>query len=141
VAPLTPTTPPRPRISPQQHLAEAQRILETVSGDSIPKDGDKFFDQIKKDMAALTAKYNEAPSKIFDWLPDLHDLERNVALLIGSSNAFPPPANDSKGKPPKVEVAEPAARTALQEFRTHVELFYDAATTISFGPTTAAPAS
>ena len=123
-------------------------MLDSVGDASIPGDGDKFFDQVKKDMAALTAKYKEAPSKIFDlspsssatssgWLADLHDLERNVAILIGSSNGLPPALSDAKGKPSKVAVAEPAALAALQEFRTQVELFYDAATTISFGPAAA----
>jgi hypothetical protein len=125
-------------------------LLDSVAVAAIPKDGDTFFDQVKKDMAALTAKYKEAPSKIFDlsptystnsegWLAVLHDLERNVAILIGSSNGLPPALTDAKGKPSKVAVAEPAALAALQDFRTQVELFYDAATTVSFGPA-AAPA-
>ena len=139
--PVTPTTPPRPRISPQQHLAEARRAIDGLSEASIPEDGRKCFAQVQKDLVALVAKYEEAPSKTFEWLTDLHDLERNVALLIGSSNGLPAATSDGKGKPSKVEVSDPAARAMLQAFRTHVELFYDAATTSGFGQAALAPAS
>jgi hypothetical protein len=56
----------------------------------------------------------------------------------------PVPVEDKKDKKKvsKVEPTDPAARTALQDVRTHVELFYDAATTgLSTTPGTApAPA-
>jgi hypothetical protein len=138
---VVPTTPPRPRIPPQQHLAEARRQLDGVPESAIPGDGRKFFAQVQKAMASLSMKYAESPSKIADWLTDLHDLERNVAVLIGSSNGLPAATTDGKGKPSKVEVTDPAARETLQAFRTRVELFYDAATTTGFGQAAAAPSS
>jgi hypothetical protein len=128
-APAAPTAPPRPRISPQEHLAEAQRALEGVSEAAIPEDGRKLFAQVQKDMAALTAKFGEAPAKSAEWLADLHNIERNVTLLVGSSNGLPAATTDGKDKPSKIEVADPGARAMLQSFRTHIELFYDAATT------------
>ena len=93
-------------------------------------------------MAALVCEVRrgaveEPPSG----LTDLHDLERNIALLIGSSNGLPAANTDGKGKASKVEVVDPGARAMLQAFRTSVELFYDAATTTGFGQAAAPPSS
>ena len=117
------------RIPPQQHLAEAQRALDGVSDKSFPDQGKKIFGQLQKDMASLVSTFGGADGKASVWSTKMSDVERSLALLIGGGNGLIPVPTEDKGKISKVEPTDPAARAALQEVRTHVELFYDAATT------------
>jgi hypothetical protein len=135
-----PTTPPPVRIPPQQHLTEAQRLLDGVSDKSFPEYGAKVFTQLKKDMSALEANYGATEPKASAWTTNMSDVERGLALLIGGGNGLTAVPSEDKGKISKVEPTDPATRTALQEIRTHVELFYDAATTGLSATTTPAPA-
>ena len=70
----------------------------------------------------------------------MYDVERSLALLVGGGNGLTPAPTEEKGKVSKVEPADPETRTALQEVRTRVELFYDAATTGMTTATAPAPA-
>jgi hypothetical protein len=137
---LVPTTPPPVRIPPQQHLAEARRILDGVSDKSFPDEGRKIFAQLQKDMSGLVSNFGSAEPKASVWMTNMYDVERSLALLIGGGNGLTPIPIGDKGKISKVEPADPATREALQEVRTRVELFYDSATTGLNTTTSPAPA-
>jgi hypothetical protein len=127
------------RIPPQQHLAEAKRILDGLSEKSFPDMGRKIFAQLQKDMSSLVSNFGGAEPKPSVWMTNMYDVERSLALLVGGGNGLTPAPAAEKGKVSKVEPADPETRTALQEIRTRVELFYDAATT-GMGTGTPAPA-
>jgi len=135
-----PTTPPPVKIPPQQHLAEAGRILDGVSDKSFPNEGSKILAELKKDMSSLVSNFGSAEPKASVWMTNMYDVERNLALLVGGGNGLTPVPTEEKPKPSKTEPTDPATRTALQDVRTHVELFYDAATTGLSTSTAPAPA-
>jgi hypothetical protein len=137
---VVPTTPPPVRIPPQQHLAEVRRVLDGVSEKSFPDEGKKIFAQLQKDTSALVSNYGSAESKTSLWMTNMYDVERGLALLIGGGNGLTPTPTGDKGKLSKVEPTDPGTREALQEMRTDVELFYDAATTGLNTSTAPAPA-
>ena len=120
-------TPAPPRISPQEHLAEAQRVLAGISSDKVPERGRKIFAQLQKDATTLPSKYGEAKASA-EWLASFYDVERNVALLIGGGDGVTAPDAPKVLASPQTEVTDSATRAMIKEFRTHVELFYDAAT-------------
>jgi hypothetical protein len=137
---VVPTTPPPVRIPPQQRLAEVRRILDGVSDKSFPDEGKKIFAQLQKDMSALVTNYGSAEPKASVWMTNMYDVERGLALLIGGGNGLTAIPTGDKGKLSKVEPTDPGTREALQEMRTDVELFYDAATTGLNTSTTPVPA-
>jgi hypothetical protein len=128
------------KIPPQQHLAEARRILDGVSDKSFPDDGRKILTELKKDMSGLVSNFGSAEPKASVWMTNMYDVERNLALLVGGSNGLTAAPTEEKAKPSKTEPTDSVTRTALQEVRTHVELFYDAATT-GLGTSTSTPPS
>jgi hypothetical protein len=117
--------PPQPSVPAPQHLAEAARSLAGVSDESLRSETKKNLVQLRKDFEALSANYKKSPENAADWQPALYDVERDLVLLVGGGGLEPVDA-------PKpipglaAEVPDSPARTALEEFRTHLELFYDA---------------
>ena len=89
-------------------------------------------------MSGLVSNFGSAEPKASVWMTNMYDVERNLALLVGGSNGLTAVPTEEKAKPSKTEPTDPATRTALQEVRTHVELFYDAATT-GLGTSTGTP--
>ena len=81
--------------------------------------------QLRKDFETLSANYKKSPENAADWQPALYDVERDLVLLVGGGGLEP--ADAPKPIPGlAAEVPDSPARTALEEFRTHLELFYDA---------------
>jgi len=115
-----PPAPPPPQVSPEQHLAEAQSALERVQDSALARSGTrKSMSQLRKDFDELVSSYKESGT----WRLCLHDVERDLVLLIGGGG--PEPEN-LKAAVSKDAVSDPATRETLKEFRTSVELFYDA---------------
>ena len=120
-----PSQPSQPSVPAPQHLAEAARSLAGVSDESLRSDTKKNLVQLRKDFETLSANYKKSPENAGDWQPALYDVERDLVLLVGGGGLEPVDA-------PKpipglaAEVPDSPARTALEEFRTHLELFYDA---------------
>ena len=118
-------TPPRPRVTPEQYLAEASRMLAAVSDESMRSKTKKNLVELRKDFESLSTKYKASPDNGCEWQPAVHDVERDLVLLVGSGG---PEADESKSIPGlPVEVSDPATRQALVAFRTQLELFLDAA--------------
>lgn len=117
--------PSQPSVPAPQHLAEAASSLGGVSDESLRSDTKKNLVQLRKDFETLSANYKKSPENAADWQPALYDVERDLVLLVGGGGLEPVDA-------PKpipglaAEVPDSPARTALEEFRTHLELFYDA---------------
>jgi len=133
------STPPvtniAPRISPQQHLADAKRELSGISEKSVPADAQKDLSQLLKHFSALVSSA-EAQPETAGWRSIFYDVERDLVRLVGSGGP-PAPAREPDANPlPKAEVPDAGTRAILQAFRTHVELFYDAATTRDPGTAT-----
>jgi hypothetical protein len=123
-------TAPRPRISPQQHLTDARGVLAGVSDKSLPSQTQKGFSQLLKDVSTLESSYAGAQPQTAAWQLPFYDVERDLVLLIGGGGPSPTPADAAKATPAlPAEVLDSAIRVNLQAFRTHIELFYDAATT------------
>lgn len=123
---LLPATPPKPRVTPEQYLAEASRMLAAVSDQSMGSKTKKNLVELRKDFESLSTKYKASPDKASEWQPVLYDVERDLVLLVGGGG--PEQANEPKVIPGlPVEVSDPATREALAAFRTQVELFLDAA--------------
>jgi hypothetical protein len=131
-----PAQPSQPSVPAPQHLAEAARSLAGVSDESLRSDTKKNraelrkdLVQLRKDFETLTANYKASPANSADWQPALWDVERDLVLLVGGGGLEP--AVEAKPIPGlAAEVPESPARTALEEFRTHLELFYDAAISV-----------
>jgi hypothetical protein len=133
-----PATNMAPRISPQQHLADARRELSGISEKSVPADAQKNFSQLLKDFSAL-ASSAEAQPETAGWRSTFYDVERDLVRLVGGGGP-PAPAREPDANPlPKAEVPDAGTRAILQAFRTHIELFYDAATTRAPGIATSPP--
>ena len=115
-----------------EHLAEAARSLAGVSDESLRSETKKNLVQLRKDLVqlrkdfeTLSTNYKTSPANSADWQPVLWDVERDLVVLVGGGGLEPAvEAKPIPGLP--AEVPESAARTALEEFRTHLELFYDA---------------
>ena len=126
------TEPAQPSVPAPQHLAEAARSLAGVSDESLRSETKKNFVQLRKDFETLSANYKASPATTADWQPALWDVERDLVLLVGGGGLEPAieakPAKPIPGLP--AEVPESPARTALEEFRTHLELFFDAAISV-----------
>jgi hypothetical protein len=136
------STPPAsnmaPRVSPQQHLADARRDLTAISEKSVPADAQKNFSQLLKDLSAL-ASSAEAQPETTGWRSTFYDVERDLVRLVGGGGP-PAPGGEPEANPrPKAEVPDAGTRAILQAFRTHIELFYDAATTREPGAVTLPP--
>jgi hypothetical protein len=136
------STPPvtniAPRISPQQHLADAKRELSGISEKSVPVDAQKDLSQLLKHFSAL-ASSAEAQPETAGWRSIFYDVERDLVRLVGGGGP-PAPAREPDANPlPKAEVPDSGTRAILQAFRTHVERFYDAATTRDPGTATPPP--
>jgi len=85
--------------------------------------------QLRKDFETLSANYKKSPENAADWQPALYDVERDLVLLVGGGGLEP----TSEAKPIPglaAEVPDSPARTALGEFRTHLELFFDATSSV-----------
>ena len=120
-----PSQPSQPSVPAPQHLAEAASSLGGVSDESLRSDTKKNLVQLRKDFETLSANYKKSPENAADWQPALYDVERDLVLLVGGGGLEP----TSEAKPIPglaAEVPDSPARTALGEFRTHLELFYDA---------------
>jgi hypothetical protein len=119
----------QPSTPAPQHLAEAARSLAGVSDESLRSETKKNLVQLRKDFERLSANYKMSPANAADWQPALWDVERDLVLLVGGGGLEP--ADEPKPIPGlAAEVPESPARTALEEFRTHLELFYDAAISV-----------
>ena len=122
-----PAPPPQPHLTAPQQLAEAGRVLGGVPEQSLRPGTKKNLAQLRKDFGMLTAHYTESPAATAVWQDAIYDVERDVVLLVGGGGVEEIPApKPLPGLP--VEVSDPDARKALETFRTHIELFYDAAT-------------
>jgi hypothetical protein len=123
------SAPAQPSVPAPQHLAEAARSLAGVSDESLRSETKKNLVQLRKDFETLSAKYKASPADTVDWQPALYDVERDLVLLVGGGG--PEPAGEGKPVPGlAAEVPDSPARTALEEFRTHLELFYDATSSV-----------
>jgi hypothetical protein len=115
-------TPPAPKVSPAQHLANAEatlaRIPDTVATRSQAR---RALADLRKDFAQLVKGYKPSDA---GWITDLYAVERDLVLLIGGGG---PDVLDASSLAGKAEVSDPATRDALKAFRTEVELFYDVA--------------
>jgi hypothetical protein len=119
----------QPPVPAPQYLAEAARSLAGVSDESLRSDTKKNLVQLRKDFETLSANYKASPANAADWQPALWDVERGLVLLVGGGG--PEPAVEAKPIPGlPAEVPESPARTALEEFRTYLELFFDAAISV-----------
>ena len=121
--------PSQPSVPAPQHLAEAARSLAGVSDESLRSDTKKNLVQLRKDFETLSANYKKSPENAADWQPALYDVERDLVLLVGGGGLEP----TSEAKPIPglaAEVPDSPARTALGEFRTHLELFFDATSSV-----------
>jgi hypothetical protein len=127
--PTAPATNAPPRLSPQQHLTDAEAVLASVSETSMPSSAKKNFSQLRKDFSTLTSSYAEAQPKTAVWQSNLSDVERDLVRLIGSGSATLKVEDQKAIRGLPAEVSDSAARASLEAFRTHVELFFDAATT------------
>ena len=125
----TPATIAPPRLSPQQHLTDAEAVLASVSETSMPSSAKKNFSQLRKDFSTLTSSYAEAQPKTAVWQSNLSDVERDLVRLIGSGSATLKVEDQKDLRALAAEVSDSATRASLEAFRTHVELFLDAATT------------
>jgi len=124
-----PSQPSQPSVPAPQHLAEAARSLAGVSDESLRSDTKKNLVQLRKDFETLSANYKKSPENAADWQPALYDVERDLVLLVGGGGLEP----TSEAKPIPglaAEVPDSPARTALGEFRTHLELFFDATSSV-----------
>ena len=118
--------PAQPSMPARQHLAEAARSLAGVSDESLRSETKKNVVQLRKDFETLSSSYKASPANAADWQLPLYDVERDLVLLVGGGGLEP--AVEAKPIPGlAAEVPESPARTALEAFRTHLELFYDAA--------------
>ena len=121
--------PSQPSVPAPQHLAEAAHSLAGVSDESLRSDTKKNLVQLRKDFETLSANYKKSPENAADWQPALYDVERDLVLLVGGGGLEP----TSEAKPIPglaAEVPDSPARTALGEFRTHLELFFDATSSV-----------
>ena len=121
--------PSQPSVPAPQHLAEAASSLGGVSDESLRSDTKKNLVQLRKDFETLSANYKKSPENAADWQPALYDVERDLVLLVGGGGLEP----TSEAKPIPglaAEVPDSPARTALGEFRTHLELFFDATSSV-----------
>jgi hypothetical protein len=138
----TASTPPvtnmAPRISPQQHLADARRELSSISEKSVPADAQKNFSQLLKDFSALASSAEAQPATA-GWRSTFDDVERDLVRLVGVGGPTVPAGESDANPVSKTEVSDAGTRTILQTFRTHVEMFYDAATTRDPSTATAPP--
>ena len=75
--------------------------------------------QLRKDFDELVSSYKESGT----WRLCLHDVERDLVLLIGGGGPEP---DNLKAAASKDAVSDPMSREALKQFRTSVEMFYDA---------------
>jgi len=75
--------------------------------------------QLRKDFDELVSSYKGSGT----WRLCLHDLERDLVPLIGGGGPEPEDLKVSGGKD---AVSDPTTRDALKQFRTAVEMFYDA---------------
>jgi hypothetical protein len=122
------TTPPPPRISPEQHLADAERVLSGVSDKSLPSAARRNLAQLRKDFESLTKSFKGNELKVSVWQPAMYDTERDLVLLVGGGGID---TIETKAIPGlAAQVAEPLTREGLETFRTHLELFYDVATAL-----------
>jgi hypothetical protein len=127
-----------PRISPEQHLADARRVLSSISEKSVPAAAQKNFSQLQKDFSALASSAEAQPATA-GWRSTFSDVERDLVRLVGGGGP-PAPASEPDANPlPKAEVPDAGTRATLQAFRTHVEMFYDAATTRDLSSATTPP--
>jgi hypothetical protein len=133
-----PATNMAPRISPQQHLADAQRELSGISEKSVPAVALKNFSQLRKDFSAL-ASSAQAQSETAGWRSTFYEVERDLVRLVGGGGPPAPASEPDANARTKAEVPDPGTRASLQAFRTHIELFYDAATTREPGAVTSPP--
>jgi len=124
-----PSQPSQPSVPAPQHLAEAARSLAGVSDESLRSDTKKNLVQLRKDFETLSANYKKSPENAADWQPALYDVERDLVLLVGGGGLEP---TDAPKPIPGLaaEVPDSPARTALEEFRTHLELFFDATSSV-----------
>ena len=85
--------------------------------------------QLRRDFETLSASYKGSPANAAEWQLPLYDVERDLVLLVGGGGLEQ--AVQAKPIPGlAAEVPESPARTSLEEFRTHLELFYDAAISV-----------
>jgi hypothetical protein len=135
-----PATTVPPRVSPEQHLTDAKGVLTGVSEKSMSSDAQKNFSQLLKDFSALISRYADAQPQTAAWQLTLSDVERDLVRLVGGGGPRLTPPGGREAIPGlPAEVPDSATRHSLEAFRTHVELFYDAATTREPGGDTLAP--
>ena len=90
----------------------------------------KTITQLRTDFMTMTSAYRESIAKSKPWVSSIYAVERDLVLLIGGGGANADAADKDKKSIPglSAQVSDPTTRTALEAFRTHVELFFDAAT-------------
>jgi len=113
-------------VPPLQHLTNAQHALAGINEKPLPPPTRKNLAQLRKDFDAMIKVYKAAPANAIAWQNTMYDVERDLVVLIGGGG---PDSGDAKAIPGlPAEVSDPPARAALEAYRTHLELFYDAAT-------------
>lgn len=123
-------TKPGPLISPRQHLEDARQALAGLSVASMPTRDQKRWSALQENFAALVSSYAEGQPEPPTWRVAFSAVERDLAWLSVSGGSLLTAADDpGLTDTPGTDAIESGTRVMLGAFRTHVELFYDTATT------------
>ncbi len=122
-------------VAAQQHLAAAAQALSSIGPATPSGDAGKTLAAVRRDFEQMqTALSDPSTSGQDDWRTKYSAIERDLTSLIGSVDT---PAGQPATAVANATALDTPTRVALEDFRNHVELFYDAMT----GTTSAASAS
>jgi hypothetical protein len=113
---------PAPSAVAQQHLTTATEALNSIDMRTVSGDAGKALATVRRDFQEMQSAVTNAPATAdADWRTKYSAVERDLTTLIG-------PMNTQPGQTPAANVlpVDDAARGALQQFRSSLELFYAA---------------